>query len=103
AFRPNVERPAYFQGGKTALVDYVSNHVIYPELALENAHEGIVIVEFTVQKNGSIKNAKIVKSLGFGCDEVALVLVKNMPKWQAAQQGERAVKSRVRLPLAFYL
>lgn len=102
-FHPNIERTAHFLGGKKAFTEYVINHVVYPELALENAREGIVIVEFTVKKNGNIKNAKIVQRLGFGCDEVALELVKNMPKWKPALQGERAVRSRIRLPLSFYL
>jgi len=102
-FHPNAESTAHFQGSKETFIEYIRSHVEYPKLALENAREGIVIVEFVVGKDGSIRNPKIVQSLGFGCDEVALALVNNMPKWKPAQQGIRAVRSKVRLPLAFYL
>lgn len=73
-------RQATFEG----LTEYVANNLEYPETARENALEGIVKVKVTIAPTGEVVDAVVVQSLGFGCDEAALKLVRNMPRWQPA-------------------
>ena len=102
-FIPNFERSASFHGELTELVEFLESNLVYPELGRENGIEGIVIIEFTVAIDGSIQEPKVVQGLGLGFDKEAIRLVNMMPKWKPAQQGIRAVNSKVRMPIAFSL
>jgi len=66
------------------LAGYVATHLEYPETARENALEGTVKVKVTISPAGEVLNAEVTESLGFGCDEAALKLVRNMPRWKPA-------------------
>lgn len=73
---------------------YVSAHLVYPELARKNSIEGRVEVLITISDEGKILEAKIVKSLGFGCDEAALAVVRDMPDWTSAMNYGIPVKGK---------
>lgn len=73
---------------------YVSTHLIYPELARKNSIEGRVEILVTISDEGKILEAKIVKSLGFGCDEAALAVVRDMPDWTSAMNYGIPVKGK---------
>ena len=73
---------------------YVSAHLVYPELARKNGIEGRVEVLVTISDEGKILEAKIVKSLGFGCDEAALAVVRDMPDWTSAMNYGIPVKGK---------
>lgn len=105
AFTPNLEMRATFNGSLLELAQFFEDNLVYPELGRVNNIEGTVLVQFTVAADGSIQDAKVIKGLGqeLGFDEEALRLVNLMPKWKPAQQGVRAVNSKVRMPIAFSL
>lgn len=94
---------ASFQGGRKALAHYFQSTIIYPELARENCIEGTVVVEFSIEADGTIYNPVIIESLGLGCDEVALKSVQQMPKWVPASQNSQHITSRVRINIDFSL
>ncbi len=93
--------PASFPGGATAYATYLKKNLHYPPVAFENEIRGLVTVRFLVEKSGKISNAKVIRSLGFGCDEAALKFVNTMPTWNPAQKQNQAVKTQVDLPLYF--
>jgi len=97
------EIPAQFPGGITALADFIQAHLAFPMEARENGVDGIVVVRFDVMEDGSIKNIKVVKSLGFGLDDEAVRVVKLMPAWIPAQQNGSPVSTRYIIPLRFEL
>ncbi len=99
--RSNIELHPMFQHETLSLSQYIKQHLQYPEIALENGMEGVVEVTFWVQPDGLISGANVVKSLNAYCDESALKLINEMPKWRPAQQGERKVASRVRIAIQF--
>ena len=69
-----------FNGGEEELYKFISTHLNYPTLAKENGIEGKTITRFVVEKDGSITNIEVLKKVGFGCDEEAVKLIKQMTK-----------------------
>lgn len=65
-----------FAGGKKILQEIISKNLIYPSKAIENKTEGRVYLEYSVGFNGDIESVKVLKGIGFGCDEEAIRLVK---------------------------
>lgn len=98
-----VEQAPEFPGGLSALYQWLSRNIIYPEFARSTRIEGIVYVSFIVNENGSISNAKIERGIGGGCDEEVLRVLNNMPAWKAGMQGNSKVKVRYNLPVKFQL
>jgi len=83
--------------------DYLGRNLHYPEAARSAGIEGRVAVEFVVNEDGSVSNAKVVRSIGGGCDDEALRIVRNMPKWKPGKQNGTAVKVLFVLPILFQL
>ena len=82
--------------------DYLKENLKYPKDALDNNVQGRLIVQFIVQDDGSVTDAKIVgKRLGHGCEEEAVRVVTAMPKWKPGKQNGRAVKVYYTLPVIF--
>ena len=75
----------------------------YPALALENGIQGNVIVQFIVEKDGSISNTKVIRGVGGGCDVEAQRVIENMPKWTPGRQRGRPVRVQFTLPVRFIL
>ena len=82
---------------------YLAANLHYPDNARENNIEGRVIVKFVVDKKGRIKDAHIIKSIGGGCDEEALRVVKNMPRWKPGRNKGKRIKVWYTLPIVFKL
>lgn len=82
---------------------YLMSKTVYPEAAVANKTQGIVIVEFIISKDGSIKEADIVKDIGSGCGDAALAAVVSMPDWIPGKQRGKAVNVRYTLPIRFQL
>ena len=96
-------RPMY-PGGHTSLSDYIANHIEYPQMAIDDNKEGTVNVQFVVDENGKVQNAKVVGSkLGDGLDEEAERVISSMPKWSAATVKGKPVKTRVTVPITYQL
>lgn len=98
-----VEQPAEFPGGMAALMRWLKNNMRYPEAAQQNDIQGRVIVNFVVEKDGSIANVKIAKGVDKDLDREALRVVKKMPKWQPGKNNGVAVRSYFNLPVIFRL
>lgn len=90
-----------FVGGNEALVRYMQKNLRYPPLALRNNVEGKVYISFTVQASGAIADVQVLKGLGYGTDEEATRVVKDMPAWTPGQQNKRSVAVRYTLPITF--
>lgn len=98
-----VEQHPEFPGGISALYAYVTSSLKYPEAAKMAKVEGKVFVRFVVDKTGEIRDAEIIKGLGFGMDEEAIRVVKAMPAWKPGRQSGRPVSVRFNLPVDFRL
>ena len=95
-----VEQMPQFAGDMYA---YIGKHIHYPESATSAGIEGTVMVEFVVNEDGSVSNAKVIRGIGGGCDEEALSIVNKMPKWKPGKQNGVPVKVFFTLPIKFKL
>ena len=93
-----VENMPEFNGGAGALMQYLSHNIRYPE---ESDVQGRVIVSFVIGKDGSISNAKVVKSLHPSFDAEALRIINNMPKWIPGTQNGKPVNVKYAVPISF--
>ena len=98
-----VEEMPTFPGGEEKMLQYIREHVKYPAIARENNIQGRVYVTFVVDKDGKIRDAKIVRGIGGGCDEEALRVVNSMPDWKPGRQNGRNVQVQFNLPVNFTL
>lgn len=98
-----VEQQPEFPGGMGAFYQYVQKKLKYPSQARRMGIEGKVFVQFVVDKQGNITEVVAVKGIGAGCDEEAVRVIKNSPKWKAGKQRGKAVKVRMILPITFKL
>lgn len=96
-----VEDQAGFPGGKENLITYIQSKIVYPQEAQDNNIKGTVIVSFTVDIDGQVKNPEIIESLGYGCDDVAIDIVNDMPDWIPGQQRGKPVPVIFKIPLRF--
>lgn len=92
-----------FIGGEEALIRFLNKKIIYPKYEIEQGVVGTVIVEFVVDKDGSINDAKIIKGVTAGMNQEALRVVKMMPKWKPGIQGGEPVKVLFNVPITFEL
>lgn len=98
-----VEQMPEFPGGDDALLSYLQRNIKYPAYAQENEITGTVLVNFVVNEDGSVTNAKVTKGIKGGCDEEALRVVRGMPKWKPGKQGGQAVKVYFDVPVNFQI
>ena len=98
-----VEDMPDFPGGNDALYNYLGKNVKYPKTAMENRIEGTVYVTFVIQADGSIRDARVIRGLGYGCDEIALEAVRQMPRWNPGMLRNQAVDVQYNLPVKFKL
>lgn len=98
-----VESMPEFPGGERAFLEYVSKSTKYPSTATRHHVEGTVYVEFIINEDGTLSHVKAIKGIGFGCDEAAVEVIKNSPKWTPGKQRGRPVKVRMVLPVHFKL
>ncbi len=98
-----VEDMPSFPGGEAELFKYLGKSIKYPKMASEADISGIVYMTFVVGKDGSIKDVKVMRGIGAGCDEEAIRAVKNMPKWKPGKHRGRAVEVQYNLPVRFTL
>jgi protein TonB len=96
------EMPLY-PGGDIELMKFFSENLVYPEIAKRAGVEGRVILSFVVDKNGNIIDVEVAKSIGAGCDEEAMRVLKIMPHWIPGKQNGNPVFTRINLPVVFKL
>lgn len=100
--RPTIEF-ATPEGGRIAYKQYLEKNIKYPELALQNEIEGKVTIQFTVEPSGKLTDFKVLKGIGYGCDEEVIRLIKAGPKWTATKRDDEVVKDKVKVRLRFRL
>ena len=98
-----VEQQPSFPGGESEMNKFIKKNLKYPPAALRNGLEGLVVVQFVVNKEGQISDVQVVKKLGGGTDEEAMRVVKMMPAFSPAKQNGRPVSFRYTLPVRFGL
>jgi len=98
-----VEQMPQFPGGANALFEYLSKNIKYPAVAEENGVQGRVIVTFVVERDGSITDVKVVKSVDPSLDKEAMRVVKGMPHWIPGKQNGSAVRVKYTVPVQFKL
>ena len=97
-----VEDIATFQGGDVRYFkNYIEKNLIYPDSAKKNSIEGKVIIQFSVNYNGFVVDAKVVRGDNLEFDKEALRCVNNSPKWKPAKQNGKIVKQLFVIPINF--
>ncbi|GHT76769.1 cell envelope biogenesis protein TonB [Bacteroidia bacterium] len=99
----HVETPPRFPGGEKALLKFLQDNMVYPEVAQEQAIQGRVNVRFIVEKTGEITDVQILSGVDPSLDKEAIRLVKKMPKWTPGEQNGNVVRVYYTLPIVFKL
>lgn len=98
-----VEQMPKYPGGDAALMQYLTSHTNYPTVAAENGVQGRVIVGFVVERDGSITDVKVLRSVDPSLDREATRVVKSMPKWTPGKQNGSTVRVKFQVPVTFRL
>jgi TonB family protein len=95
--------PSY-PGGEDALRKYIENHIDYPQEAMDNDVQGTVKLYFAVDEQGKISNPTVISSrIGYGLEDAALKVVRQMPRWTPGQVAGKNVKTRFMLPITYQI
>lgn len=98
-----VEQMPMYPGGDAALMQYLSSNIHYPAVAAENGVQGRVVVGFVVEKDGSITDVNVLRSVDPSLDREAMRVVKSMPRWTPGKQNGSAVRVKYQVPVTFRL
>ena len=98
-----VEDMPAFPGGMEAMIQFISNNIQYPADAQKQKVDGRVLVNFVVEKDGSITEVKVIKPTFPSLDAEAVRVVKAMPKWKPGYQKGQAVRVQFTMPINFSL
>ena len=94
-----------FSTEPNGVLKYVASSIVYPEMAKNIGAEGTVHVTFVVNEFGKVDNVKVLRGIGYGCDEEVVRIITRMPKWIKAGKDEkgRPVRVRYNIPVRFKL
>ena len=98
-----VEAMPGFPGGEAARIKYLNENIKYPQMARESGIQGRVFVTFVVEKDGSVTDVRVLRGIGGGCDEEAVRVIKNMPRWNPGKQRGKPVRVQFNMPILFKL
>ena len=98
-----VEVMPSFPGGQAALLQYLNSHVKYPVVAQENGIQGRVTISFVVERDGSITDVKVARSVDPSLDKEAARVVSRMHRWTPGKQNGSAVRVKFNVPVVFKL
>ncbi|MDY6207144.1 MAG: TonB family protein [Prevotella sp.] len=98
-----VEVAPLFPGGESALRSWLASNTKYPPIAEDNGIQGRVIVQFVVERDGSVSNVQVVRGVDPSLDKEAARVVKSMPKWTPGKQNGQAVRVKYNVPVVFKL
>ncbi|MCX6280062.1 MAG: TonB family protein [Bacteroidetes bacterium] len=97
----NIDVYPRFPGGDEARLWFLRKNIRYPDDALKNKIQGVVMVVFVVELDGSLSRVDVVNRLGGGCDEEAIRVTKTMPPWEPGKRNGQKVRVIVRMPIVF--
>jgi periplasmic protein TonB len=92
-----------FKGGMEQMSRWLGKNLSYPPAAREAGIEGIVYIEFVVEKNGSVSNVIVKQGVAPILDEAAVKAVQSMPRWKPGRQKGKRVRCLMVLPIQFKL
>lgn len=98
-----VEDEPEFPGGTKALMDFVSQNLIYPTYAANEGIQGRVSLSFVVERDGTITNIEVMRSPSYQLSEEAVRIVKAMPRWHPGRNHGEAVRVKYLMPVTFRL
>lgn len=90
-------------GGRKAFKQYLEKNIRYPQEALTNNVEGKVTIMFTVETSGALSDFRVIRGIGYGCDDEVIRLIKEGPKWTPSKRNEDAVRDKVKVRMRFKL
>lgn len=90
-----------FPGGSSAMDAYIKKNLVYPMVAFQNDVTGTVNVRFVIEPDGRLTGILVQKGIGYGCDEAAIDLIQDMPRWTPGKKGAVNVRCSVVLPITF--
>lgn len=97
------EKPSFMGGDANAFSKWVNSRLVYPEIAKENGVQGRVVLMFTVDTDGTVKNVRVARGIDPALDKEAVRVVSSSPKWTPGKQRDRAVKVNYTFPVIFQL
>lgn len=99
----HVEIMPDFPGGMAALMKYLGTNIKYPTISQEMGSAGKVIVQFVVDKDGTITNPAVVRGVDAYLDKEAIRVISSMPKWNPGVQNGKKVRVKYTVPVVFRL
>ncbi len=101
--KENTYQSAAPVNGTPAYKKYLQENTRYPTSAMTNNIEGKVKITFFIEPNGTLTNFQVKKSLGYGCDQEAIRLIKEGPKWSAAERDGGTFRQKASVTIRFKL
>ena len=99
----NVEQMPSFPGGQGAMMQWISGNTRYPAIAAENGVQGRVVVQFVVEKDGTISDVHVINPVDPSLDREALRVIRAMPRWIPGKRNGSAVRVKNTVPVIFKL
>jgi TonB family protein len=99
----NIYSYAEPKDGRKAYKTYLAQNLHYPQQAIENKIEGKVTVQFIVETSGVLNEFKVLRGIGYGCDEEVIRLVKNGPRWSPSKRNDIPYRGKVKIRMRFTL
>ena len=97
------EKPSFMGGDANMFSKWVTERLVYPEIAKENGVQGRVTLQFTVEKDGRVTKVKVLRGVDPSLDKEAVRVVSESPKWKPGKQRDRAVPVTYTFPVIFQL
>jgi outer membrane biosynthesis protein TonB len=98
---PSLSISPSYKGGNQAMLDFIAKNLNYPVEAVKRNINGNVDISMIITKEGKLTDFKVVKFLGFGCDEEALRILKIMPNWNAGKNGKEIIDTPYIISIEF--
>jgi protein TonB len=92
-----------FPGGKSAMMRYLSNNIIYPDSSKENNVTGKVYVQFVIQTDGTVNNVSVLRGVNNEIDNEAIRVINAMPKWKPGMHRGEVISAQMAIPIDFKL
>ena len=97
------EKPSFQGGDANQFSKWVNSRLVYPEIAHKNGVQGRVVLQFTVEKDGSVTKVRVLRGVDPSLDKEAVRVVSMSPKWKPGKQRDRAVPVTYTFPVIFQL
>ncbi|WP_051568620.1 energy transducer TonB [Crocinitomix catalasitica] len=92
-----------FKGGEKKMAKFIQEEVVYPQDALDTKAQGVVYIQFIVEKDGALSNLKVVKGANIALNKEAERIVAEMSNWTPGLKNNEAVRTYYVLPINFRL